>query len=423
MKFKKSTLPNGLRVITVPLKDSLSTTAMVLVETGSNYEKQAENGLSHFLEHMVFKGTKNRPTSQEIARELDSIGAYNNAFTSNEVTGYFAKAENKHFPKILNLLADMYLHPLLPEKDLEIERGVILEEIEMYEDRPQAQVGELAMKLLYGETPAGRPIIGPRENIKKFQRKDFVKYRELHYTAEKTFVVVSGNVSHQQVLREVKKNFRTIPVGKRAGKPVVKEKQKAPALLVKKKKSNQAHLIFAFHAFPANDKRLRALSVLDTVLGGGMSSRLFHKMREEMGACYYVKAEHEALTDHGIFSISTGINVSRTVEVTRAILAECRRLRDELVSETELEKAKEYLVGQLFRSVETGDGLAGFYGLEEVVTGKLQTPLELEKELRQVTAKQIQQVAREIFREEKLNLAIVGQISSEKALRKALTLK
>src|SRR3989338_6761090 len=232
MNFKKTTLPNRLRIITIPTKGNPSVMVLVVVETGSNYETKAQNGLSHFLEHMCFKSTTKRPKASLIAKELDELGAQNNAFTGNELTGYYAKAAKRHFSKLFEIISDLYLNPTLPAEDLEKERGVILEERNMYEDLPQRKVSDVISQLLYGDVPAGRAIIGPGKNIKGFKRKNFVDYRNKHYVASKTVVIVSGDVSQQAVLKELKKNFRNLPKNKFVPKPTVKEKQKLPGLLV-----------------------------------------------------------------------------------------------------------------------------------------------------------------------------------------------
>jgi len=395
---------------------------MVLVETGSNYETKSENGLSHFLEHMCFKGTKKRPKSIDISRELDSLGAENNAFTSREMTGYYAKGEKKHFRKLLDVISDMYLSPTLPKEDLEKERGVILQEISMYEDLPKRKVWDELWTLLYGETPAGRPIIGPVKNIKKFSRSDFVNYRRRHYIAEKTIIIVAGDVNARKAVAEVKKYFKTIPRGKKIQKPKVAATQKAPALRVHKKSTDQTHMIMAFRAFGAGDKKMGALYILSEVLGQGMSSRLWQKMREELGACYYIGAHANNYSDYGILSIAIGIESHRAVEVTSALLEECHKLRDTLVPESELEKAKEHFLGHLYMGLETTDSLADFYGDQEISAKKLKTPSEIEKEIRKLTAEDIRRMAREVFRDEKLNLAIVGDISDSKGIKKTLTL-
>lgn len=423
MNFKKTTLSNGLRIITVPTKGNPSVMFLVMVETGSNYETKAQNGLSHFLEHMCFKGTTNRPKTSDIAKELDGLGAQNNAFTSNEYTGYYAKASKKHFLKLSEIISDLYLNPTLPIEDLKKEQGVILQEISMYEDLPQRKVWEVLSELMYGDVPAGRTVLGPRKNIKSFKREDFVDYRNKHYVASKTTVVIAGDVNEKTVLNEVKKHFKNIPKGTRLSKSAVKVKQKFPKLLIHKKKTDQTHMVLAFHAYGAKHKNIPALSVLAEVLGKGMSSRLFSRLRDEMGACYYVRAGQDAYTDHGVFAISTGVNVSRTKEVLKVLLEECKKLTNTPVADTELEKAKEHNIGHLYMGLETTDSIAEFYAEQEITTGKLKNPQELENAIRKVSAEDIINVAKDIFKNDKLNLAIVGNVSDSKAIKKVLSLK
>ena len=420
MQFKKTKLKNGLRVITAPVKGASTVMVLVAVETGSNYESKKENGLSHFLEHMCFKGTTKRTTASDIAKELDGLGAANNAFTSNEMTGYYARASKKHLPKLMDVVSDMYLNPTLPEEDLETERGVILEEISMYEDLPQKKVSHVLSKLLHGDTPSGRTILGPRENIKKFSRQDFVDYRSKHYVAGKTMVIVSGDVTEKEVLNLVNEHFSKIPREKILTKDKVLSSQKSPKLLVEYKKTDQAHMMLAFRAFGARDKRMGALYMLAEILGQGMSSRLFNRLREKMGACYYVRARVHEYTDHGELVIATGINSSRSEEVLKALLEECKNLVDEVVSDSELKKAKEHHIGHLYMDSETTDALALLALEHEVVSGKLKTPKEIEKEIRKITAKDIQKVAKEVFQNKNMNLAIIGDIKNKTKLKKAL---
>ncbi|MBX4189233.1 insulinase family protein [Candidatus Parcubacteria bacterium] len=420
MKYKKTKLPNGLRIITIPTK-SPATTVLIMVETGSNYESKEHNGLSHFLEHMCFKGTKNRPSAVEIALEFDTMGSSHNAFTSNEFTGYYAKAERKQWKNILNILSDMYLHPTLPETDLERERGVILQEISMYEDQPQAIVWHTLFELLYGDTPAGRQVAGTPENVKRFTREDFVSYRSAHYVASKTVVVVAGDVRESDVKGEVMKYFKEIPRAKKLAKEAVEVHQKEPGLLIHDKDTDQVHMVLALHAYKATDKRVPALSLLSAVLGNGMSSRLFHKLRHEMGACYYINTHNEEYTDHGLLTISTGVDAKRVREVVRVILEECARLLKAPIPKEELDKAKEYLIGHLYLGLETSDSLAEFYAGQEVTKGRSETPEEIERALRRVTPKDVQKIAGDIFRNEKLNLALVGKVEDKEELRKVLT--
>lgn len=405
----------------MPVKGNPAVTVLVMVETGSNYETKAQGGLSHFLEHMCFKGTVKRPRSIDISRELDSIGAQNNAFTSNEFTAYYAKGEKNHFSKLLDVVSDIYLNPTLPGPELDRERGVIIQEISMYEDLPQRKVQELFAELLYGDTPAGRSVAGPIENIKKFQRKDFVNYRKKHYVADKTIVIVSGDVDEKKVNREVAQAFKNISKTKGPSRQKVKQSQKSPAVLVHTKKIDQTHMVLGVHTFNIFDKRVPALQVMGSILTGGMSSRLFQKLREEMGACYYVNAGSDAAKDYGIFAISTGVEEKRVEEVIKVLLNECKRLCDEPISKEELQKTQDYMSGHMYLGLETSDSLAEFYVVQEVIKGKIKTPAEVEKEIRAVTTKDIQNVARDIFKNKSLNLAIVGNIVNSKKLEKILS--
>lgn len=422
MNYKKKVLKNGMRIIAVPMPGSPSVTVMSLVEAGSEYETKEKNGISHFLEHMFFKGTENRPTSMDISKEFDSMGAQNNAFTSNEFTGYWGKAANKYFNRILDIISDMYLRPLFPEQEMEKEKGVIIEEINMYEDMPQWTVSELYDELLYGDTPAGWSIAGPRQNIRDMKREDFINYRSTHYIAPKTVIVVAGDIKAQDIFKKVEKAFKNIPVGKKVEKKKMSESQKTPLIKIKKKDTDQTHLVIGFRAFDLYDKRMPSLKLLSTILGKGMSSRLFQKMREELGICYYVKSSIKDFTDHGSFTIAAGVAKSRVEEAIKGILGEVKNIRDNKVDPIELKKAKDYLIGNMYLSLESSDSLADLYGFQEIMREKIKTPKEMEKEIHKITALDIQKVAKDIFKNEKLNMAIVGSPDSEEALKRIFSL-
>lgn len=421
MKYKKTTLPNGVRIVTVPAKGNPAATVLVVVETGSNNETKEQNGLSHFLEHMVFKGTKKRSTSSQISLELDSVGAESNAFTSNDFTGYYAKAGKKNWKKILDIVSDMYVNPLLPEAELEKERGVIIQEISMYEDLPQRQVQNVFSKLLYADAPQGRTILGPAQNIKRFTRKDFINYRKLQYTPERTIVVVAGDISPKEVVKASRSLFKDLIKGKRIQRSKVNVNQKKPQILVHKKVTDQTHMVLGFKTFGAKDKRGIVTTIMAGVLSAGMSARLFKRLREEMGACYYVRASHNQYATYGDFTISTGINLSRLEEVIKVLLEECTKLKEVPVSESELNKVKEYVISHLYMNLETTDAMAEFFGLEEAIKGSMETPEEVEKKIRQVKARDIQKIAQKIFTNDNLNLAIVGNVQKEAQIKKILS--
>lgn len=418
--YSKKVLPNGMRVVVVPMKDNPTVTVMVLVEAGSRYESKRENGISHFLEHMCFKGTPKRPNAGDISQELDGLGAESNAFTGDEVTGYWAKARAHQLDHILEIVSDLYLNPLLPEKDIATERGVIIEELNMYEDLPQRIVHDVLEGLLYKGQSAGRPIIGSKENLLRFRRPDFVAYRAQHYIAPKTTVVVAGNISAADTHRKIARYFSRLPKAPYTRRGPTKDVQKKPDIAVKHKKTDQTHFLLGFRSYDLFDKRSATLDVLATVLGRGMSSRLFRKLRDEMGVCYYVRAGNEAATDTGVFKIASGVDTKRFEEVLSEILRQVRVLKEELVGPAELAKAKEIILGRTEMGLESSNDVADWYGGQEIVRKKIQTPQQALKEISAVTSHNIRSVAREIFRNDKLNLALVGPNTVTPSLKKNL---
>lgn len=422
MNYKKTILDNGLRVITVPMKDNPTVTVFVMVEAGSKYENKNENGISHFLEHMCFKGTKNRPNSSDISTELDTIGSVYNAFTGNEYTGYFAKAEYTKVGKLLDVVSDMYLNPIFDENEIEKEKGVILEEINMYEDLPQRKVQNLIMELVYGDQPAGWDIIGSKENIKRFSKENFVSYRNKFYVAPATTVIISGNFDEEKVLLDVQKIFSVMPKTEKGIKERVKESQVKPEVSIFKKETDQTHIVLGIRSFDTYDERSKVMDLLVGVLDAGMSSRLFKKLRDEMGVCYYVGAGQDAFTDHGLFTVSAGVDNKRVKEVVSVILGELIKLKADLVSETELNKVKQNLIGTMYLGLESSNALAKFYGFQEIMNEKIKTPEEIKTEVESVTASDIQKLAREVFITENLNLAIVGRFDDKSEFEEILKL-
>jgi predicted Zn-dependent peptidase len=423
MKFKKKTLPNGLRMITVPMADNPTVTVLVLVETGSKYETKAKNGLSHFLEHMCFKGTTNRPNTSDLSKELDTLGCEYNAFTGQEYTGYYAKGKAADFPKLLDVIADLYLNPLFKDDEIEKEKGVIVDEINMYDDLPMHKVHEVWMKLLYGDQPAGWPIAGEREVVRNMTRKDFLAYRTAHYIAPATTVVVTGNVDAVQTFKDITKKFKGITEGKKDGKKKTRDAQMAPAVATLHKETDQTHFILGVRSFPIYDDRNPILSVLGGVLGSGMSSRLFRKLRDEMGVGYYVNARNTAFTDHGYLAVSAGVANARMEEVLRAVLAEFETLKTDLVPSDELAKVKEHLVGMMYLGLESSDDLAEYYGMQEVLRRDIRTPKEKERLLRAVTSLDVRRIARKVFVEKNLNLALIGPAKDGEEFKNILKLK
>lgn len=418
--FNKTILDNGLRIITIPQDSVPSATVLVMVEAGSKYETKEINGLSHFLEHMCFKGTAKRPTSISITSELDALGAEYNAFTSHEVTAYFVKSQAKHLSKTIEIVSDLYLNPLFDAKEIDKERGVIIEEINMYEDTPMRRVQELFTTLLYGDQPAGWDVAGTKENILKLTREDFLKYRGAHYLAPATTVVVAGSFDEKKVIESVKNYFKDMPTDGKAGKKKTIEKQNKPEIMVKHKESDQTHIVVGVRAFDIFDNRRFALQVMSNIMGGGMSSRLFQKVREELGAAYYINSSASLFTDHGYFEVSAGVDQQKLKKVVEAIMDEFRKMSSEKVSEAELRRAKDHLSGGLIIGLETSDQLAGFYGEQEIIQKNILSPEEVLEKVQAVTAEDILSIAKEIFKNEKLNLALIGPIKEKKELETLL---
>ena len=420
MHYKKKVLPNGLRIIAVPMKDNPTATVMVLVEAGSKYETKEISGLSHFLEHMCFKGTTKRPRGIDIAQELDAIGAEYNAFTGHEYTGYHAKAEAGHVDTLLDVISDIYLNSTFPEMEIEKEKGVIIEEMNMYEDMPNHDIYDVFLSVFYGDQPVGWKIVGTPETVRNMKQSDFLKYRKLHYVAGSTTVVIAGGIDARDIFKKVSKRFKEISPALKKNKKKTHEPKNLPLVHLKQKKTDQAHMMLGFRSFNTYHKDSMILSVISVLLQGGMSSRLWQKLREDLGVCYYVNASQDAYTDHGVFSVSAGLDINRVPEVITAILEEFRRLKTEPVSSYELDRVKQYMIGRMKLGYESSDTIAYFWGMQEILRKELLGIEERADMISEVTSEDILRVSKRIFTEESLALAIIGPFKNEEKFKKLL---
>lgn len=420
MKPKLKKLSNGLDVVFINGDSERTATVLVLVTTGSKYETNKEKGIAHFLEHLCFKGTTKRPSAMIISSELDGLGAEYNAFTGHEYTGYYAKVAAPHIEKAVDIIGDIYTNSLISAEDVEREKGVIADEINMYEDVPMRKIGDIFMKTLYGDQPAGLSIAGEKEDIMKYTRKDVLNFRKKHYVPSATTVVVSGKFDEAEVLKQIKSIFGKIEDSKKVGKKKVNDKQEEPAITVFKKESDQTHMIIGVRTFPLMHDSYYTLTVLSAVLGGGMSSRLFHKIRVELGLGYYVRAANDAFTDHGMLAASVGVDNARASEVVPAIIGEFNRMKNELVDAEELNKTKEMIAGRLYLGLESTDELAEFYGFQYILRNEFLRPEEIIKKIKQVTAKDIQDLAKKIFIDKHLNMAVIGPWKGDKNFKQSL---
>lgn len=419
----ETVFPNGLRLLVIPLPQSPTVTASVLVSAGSKYEKNTENGLSHFLEHMCFKGTTKRPAAFHISRELDRIGAQYNAFTSQEYTGYYAKASVDHTEKILDVVADIYLHSLFAAEEINKEKGVIIEEMHMYRDMPNRHVQDMFLELVYGNQPAGWNIAGTEETVSSFTHDDFVRYHKEKYVSGATTVVVSGHVDPEEIKVRISALFAPLASAPQATKVPVIEAQNSPQVSFLHRVIDQTHLVVGVRAFDLYDPRFPALRVLAALLGGGMSSRLFEKLRNELGICYYVYASPDTYTDHGLVTICAGVDVKRAPAALTAIMQELRDVRDVPISEDELSRVKENLIGSLYVSLETSDDMADFYGSQALYKKPLKTPEQVAQEIAAVSAKDVGAVAKAIIADAGLNLALIGPYKDASSFQAVLSVQ
>jgi predicted Zn-dependent peptidase len=417
MVYKTRKLDNGLTIIGIPLKDSKTTTVLTLVGVGSRYESDNEQGLSHFLEHMMFKGTKKRPNAKVIAQELDGLGASYNAFTSYEYTGYWVKVRNQKKYIALDVIADIFQNSLLKASDIQVERGAIIEELNMYLDMPTRQIHSDFQTLLYGaDTPLGRPIIGTKESINSFNRENFVDYFSNKYVASNTYIIVAGEVDNN-MLDKVEGLFNNARQSESPAKVNVTITQNSPKVNIRNKKTDQTHLMLGFHIPSIHSQDRYIATIASTILGGYMSSRLFTEIREKRGLSYYIRADSHQFDDTGVFNINTGVQNTKIVDTLKLILKELQEMKSYPVSDRELNIAKEHIQGQTVMGFESSDEIAAIIGMNELL---LHQPFDLDYEMEQYTAVTKQQILdfmQQHALAEYLNLALIGNISASDSMK------
>lgn len=409
MEYNVHTLENGLRIILAPMKDNKTATVIVMTGTGSRYENEHENGLAHFLEHMFFKGTKKRPSAKAISEELDAVGAVYNAFTSKERTAYYAKVSSRYLDTALEVISDIFLNSTLPEKEITKERGAVIQEIDMYEDMPMRTVDNVFDALMFGEThPLGRTILGPKENIRTFTRKDFAAYLKRNYTPLNTVVCVAGSFDEKKVMAKIKKDFGKLAHGNPPDFIRFASQQSEPQISIREKKTDQTHFMLGVPAYPFLHKDEFALAVMSAILGSGMSSRLFLEVREKRGLAYSVHSWVERYPDTGAFVVQAGVEHAKLEKTVETILAEFKKIKKTKVSATELTKAKQYIKGTMTLSLETSDEIATHAASAMINIGRVRPLSEILDGIDKVSAEDVQRVAQDLLKTEKLNLAIIG---------------
>lgn len=420
--YQISKLSNHLQVLTVPMKERETAAVAIWVRVGGRYEPKRLSGISHFLEHMLFKGTRKR-NSREIKKEVEGVGGSLNAFTAEEATCYFAKLLAEHFPRAVDVLSDMVRDATLPNEELERERPVILEEIKMYRDQPAQYVHELMGELLWPDQPLGRSLAGIPETVSAIHRREMLSYKKKYYQPKNILLSVSGPVSHAEILELAKKYFPSSEGGVGSRFERARVVQKKPRFHFVEKETEQTHLVLGFHGFSRRDPKRYALGVLNILLGGNMSSRLFEEVREKRSLAYEIRSGVGHYQDTGSLNVSAGTENRKAAMTVAVVLQELRKLVQKPVSQEELRRAKDYFVSQFLMGLEdTLDHLL-WVGEKMLYSEELPDRQEIIRQIQKVNVEDLQKVSREIFQTQRLNLALIGPLKEKEQGRIRRTLE
>ncbi|MBN1258428.1 insulinase family protein [Candidatus Peregrinibacteria bacterium] len=410
---KVTTLESGLRIVTSPLEGTKSITVLCLVGAGSRNEKKEINGISHFLEHMFFKGAKKYKKAADVSSAIDAVGADFNAFTGKEYAGYFVKCASRHKEIAFDVLGDMMINSTFLPEEIEKERGVILEEFNMYQDTPVYQVAWDFEHLVFGDQPLGWDEVGSKEVIKRVTQNDFVHYKKSLYTPDNTVISVAGDLEESEIVGLTKKFF-PFDDGKRAYQFVPYRKiAGGKKVNVRNKKTEQGHLILGVEAVPARHPDEFTAKILSVILGGNMSSRMFLGVRESKGLCYYIRTNTDVYADTGTLSTSAGVDLTRADMAIQAILNEYKRISEEKVSPSELKKAKEFMKGKIILRLEDSEEVSHLMGKQALLYDTIDSVDEIIRKTDAVTADDVLRLSRELFKEENLRLSLIGPFEDE----------
>ncbi|MGE5690866.1 MAG: M16 family metallopeptidase [Pseudomonadota bacterium] len=419
--FERTTLPNGVRVLTAPMPHAQSVSCFLFYAAGSRYETKETNGIAHFAEHMFFKGTERRPRSRDITGEIDAIGGEFNAFTGKEYTGYYVKCAAEQRDVALDVLVDMLRHSKFEPEEIDREKGVIVEEMNMYFDTPRDFIGGVYDELLYGDQPLGWDIIGRKETVRAATRETFLDYVDRWYKPERMVVGLGGRIG-EDAIDAVERLLGDVATGDTAAPaPVAIPSNGGPQVRVHTKQSDQAHLILGVRSYPLSHPDRYAVQLLTTVLGGGMSSRLFTEVRERRGLAYYVFGTNNSYTDAGSLYAQAGVDINRIDDAIETIVAELRKIAEDPVPPEELEKARNSAKGRFVLQLESPHGTILFGLRREVLEGEAIDPSEVLAGLDAVTADDVQRVAQDVIGRNALNLALIGPFDDADRFRTLLS--
>ncbi len=419
--YQKTTLDNGLRIITATMPHTRSVSICIFIGVGSRYETEAEAGISHFIEHLCFKGTEKRPTSREISEAIEGVGGILNGGTDKELTLYWCKIAQSHFLLALDVLADMLLHSRFDPVEIEKERQVIIEEINMSRDYPPQRVDMLIDKLLWPNQPLGRDIAGSKESVAAITRDKMLDYLQAQYLPNKTVVSIAGNIQHQEMVTAVSQALddwtsRQQPSGYSAYK-----EQPSQRLHIETKDTEQAHLCLALPGLSLLHPKRFTLDLLNVILGEGTSSRLFTEIRDKLGLTYNIHSYTEHFLDSGSVTVYAGLEPKKLTTAIKAILEQLARLK-EPVPDSELSKVKELSKGRLWLRMEDSRNVAGWMGGQEILTDRVLNIEQVESIIDAVTADELSRVAQELIVDSQLRLAVVGPITNDEPLQELLKL-
>ena len=419
--YQKTTLDNGLRLVTSTMPHTRSVCIGLFIGTGSRYESDAEAGTSHFIEHLLFKGSEKRPTPGEISAAIEGVGGILNGGTDKELTVYWCKIAQDHFPLALDVLTDMLLHPRFDPQEITKERQVIIEEINMCKDSPSQEANMLIDGLLWPDHPLGRDIAGSKETVAAITREAMLDYLDRQYQPDNTVVAIAGNIRHQKAVNSVSRVMDSWASRKpRTGYSAY---QPAPAQQVKieKRDIEQAHLCLALPGLPLLHPQRFKLDLLNVILGQGMSSRLFTEIRDRLGLAYSIHSYVEHFLDSGSLTIYAGVDAKNLATAIKAILEQLNQLK-ETVPEPELSRARELSRGRLLLGMEDSHNVTGWLGGQEALTKRVLTTEEVTAIIDAITAEELEQLARELIEGKSLRLAVVGPVAEDEPLEELLRL-
>jgi predicted Zn-dependent peptidase len=416
--FEHHVLDNGLRVLTAPMPQAQSVTCMIMLAAGSRYETPETNGIAHFSEHMFFKGTKRRPSARDIAGEIDAIGGEFNAFTGKEYTAYYVKCAAEHRDIALDVISDMLRNSRFDPEEIDREKGVIVEEMNMYFDTPRDFIGGVYEELLYGDQPLGWDIIGRKETVRGATRDTFTSYLDHWYHPSRMVLGVGGRIG-DGLLERAQELLGDLPRVE-TGEPEPTKPYEGGRVRLFTKQSDQAHVVLGVPSYPLEHPDRYALQVLSNVLGGGMSSRLFTEVRERRGLAYYVFGTNHSYTDAGSLYSQAGVDINRIDEAVTTILGELRTIAADPVPADELEKAKSFAKGRFVLQLENPQGLILFGLRREVLERRVPDLDEVLAGLTAVTVEDVQRVAQDLIADEKLRLALIGPFEDSDRFEKLL---